>query len=464
MESLDKSSALRLITLFSGAIKGIAFYPASHKAVKQPLMEIYNILATALGRAEQVSWGLIDGIMFFEDHLFVTPSTAIADLTNRMTEKEISRIIATSSLSFDELELFVQLFSAKGNSFEKLSNQLAEKGITGLKLVRQGEENFKQEEDEQVEETLNGNHVETYNKALLAIRTICRDIERGRIPNSAPLIKVVDHMAGVTMQDPWALLGLTMIKDYDNYTFNHCVNVGVLSMALGASLGMDTSSVRDLGIAGQLHDIGKTLIPKKILNKPGKLSSTEFEEMKRHPELGSKIIREMEGLAAHISSVVLGHHLHYNRSGYPEWASKLPFSRMIDIIAIADTYDAITTLRVYQHPVNPRTALNEMQKLSDSVLDGDIVERFVEMMGNYPVGTLVRLDTNEVAIVYRPNPLDENAPLVRIIIDGDGRRLLAPREQALVGPDGSHYSQIVAVVDPMLKNIDIGKFITGGHY
>jgi len=465
MPSLDKTNALRLITLFSGAVKGMAFYPASHQAIRQPLMELYKILTTAFSDTEQVSWGLVDGIMFFDDHLFIAPSTAIADLTNRMMEKQISRIAATSSVSFDELEVFVKLFSSKNARYDELSRQMEDEGITALKLVRQGDEAFDPPHDEaEPESDSEGDHVETYNRALTAIRTICRDIERGRIPNSAPLIKVVDQMVGITMQEPWALLGLTMIKDYDNYTFNHCVNVGVLAMALGASLGLDAMTVRDLGISGQLHDIGKTMIPKAILNKPGKLSSAEFDEMKRHPELGSKIIREMEGIGPHISSVVLGHHLHYNRSGYPEWASKLPFNQMIDIIAIADTYDAITTLRVYQHPVNPRTALNEMQKLTNTILDGKIVERFVEMMGSYPVGTLVRLDTNEVAIVYRPNPLDENAPLVRILIDGDGNRLRTPREQALVDQDGSNYARIVAVVDPLLKNIDIGRLIASGNY
>lgn len=463
MGSLDKSNALRMISLFSGAVKGMAFYPASHPAIRQPLMELYKIMASISSEDEQISWGLIDGIMFFDDHLFITPSTAISDMTNRMLEKEISRIIVAPSIRFAELEVFVKLFSAKNARFDTLSRQMTEGGITDIRLIRQGDESFDQA-NEDLEEGPDGDHVETYNRALSAIRTICRDIERGRIPNSAPLIKVVDQMAGITMKEPWALLGLTMIKDYDNYTFNHCVNVGVLSMALGSSLGLDATSVRDLGIAGQLHDIGKTMIPKTILNKPGKLSSTEFEEMKRHPELGSKIIREMDGLAPHISSVVLGHHLHYNRSGYPEWANKLPFNQMVDIIATADTYDAITTLRVYQHPVNPRTALNEMQTLKNSILDGAIVDRFVEMMGNYPVGTLVRLDTNEVAVVYRPNPLDENAPLVRILIDGNGRRLRSPKEQALIGPDGSRYAEIVTVVDPLLKNIDIGRLIASGNY
>ncbi len=463
MGTLDKPNALRLITLFSGAVKGMSFYPASHPAIRQPLMELYKIMISALSREEQISWGLIDDIMFFDDHLFIAPSTAIADLSIRMTEKEISRIVATSTITFDELESFVKLFSAKSVSFETISREMIDAGITGLRLVRLGDESFDQADDK-FESDPDGGHVETYNRALSAIKTICRDIERGRIPNSAPMIKIVDQMVGITMLEPWAMLGLTMIKDYDNYTFNHCVNVGVLSMALGATLGLDAISVRDLGIAGQLHDIGKTMIPKDILNKPGKLSSAEFDEMKRHPELGSKIIREMEGLAPNISSIVLGHHLHYNRSGYPEWASKLPFNQMVDIIAIADTYDAITTLRVYQHPVNPKKALKEMQKMTNTILDGAIVERFIEMMGNYPVGTLVRLDTNEVAIVYRPNPLDENAPLVRILIDEDGKRLPVPREQALYGSSGAHYSRIVAVVDPLLKNIDVGRLISSGHY
>ncbi|MDD2898500.1 MAG: HD domain-containing protein [Desulfuromonadaceae bacterium] len=459
MESLDKTNALRLITLFSGAVKGISFYPASHPAIKQPLAELYGILEAALRLKEQVSWGLIDGMMFFEDHLFTIPSSAIADLTNQMTEKEIGRIVATSACSLEELEAFIKLFAVKGIHCDVLSRQMKEKGIAGLTLVRHGDESFDQA-NKPLEDDATDDHAKTYNQALSAVRTICRDIERGRIPNSGPLISIVDRMVQITMQEPWAMLGLTMINDYDNYTFNHCVNVGVLSMALGTSLGMDEKAIKDLGIAGLLHDIGKTMIPKGILNKPGKLSSTEFDEMKRHPELGSKIIREMKGLAPHISSVVLGHHIHYNRSGYPEWASNLPFSQMIDIVAIADTYDAITTLRVYQHPVNPNTALNQMQNMTNTILDGKIVGCFIEMMGNYPVGTLVRLDTNEVAIVYRPNPLNENAPLVRILFDDEGNRLPVPFEQALIEPDGSRYAEIVAVVDPLLKNIDIGKLVT----
>jgi putative nucleotidyltransferase with HDIG domain len=377
-----------------------------------------------------------------------------------MVEKEISRVVITSAIRLNELEAFVKLFSVKGTRFEALSRQMAENDITGLKIIRDGEENFDPESDEL--DIGNDGHREMYDRAVTALRTVCREIERGRIPGSAQVVQIVDQMAEIIMQEPLALLGLAMIRDYDNYTFTHSINVGVLAMTLGASLGLDAQSIRDLGIAGQLHDIGKTMVPKTILNKPGKLSSTEFDEMKRHPELGSNIIREMEGLPPQLSSIVLGHHLHYNRSGYPQWANKLPFDQLIDIIAVADTYDAMTTLRVYQHPLNPKKALLDMQAMTNTILAGPVVERFVEMMGTYPVGTLVRLDTNEVAIVYRPNPLDGNSPLVRVLFEENGKRLRAPREQVLTAPDGSCYARIVGVVDPLLKNVDIGEWLASG--
>jgi putative nucleotidyltransferase with HDIG domain len=467
MAAFDQQSALKVITLFSGAVKGMAFYPTSHPAIRQPLIDLDKILALAFSGSAEVSWGIIDGAMFFEDHLFAAPSTAIADLTNRLIEKDIGRIIMTAGVTFEELQAFVSLMSIKGTTFDGLSELMRQEKIIRIRLVQQGKESFETAVDEDADDVPDdgdSTHLATYNKALDAIRGICRDIERGRIPNSSKVIKIVDRMVGITMDEPATLLGLTMIKDYDNYTFNHCVNVGVLAMALGATLGLDAANVRSLGIAGQLHDIGKTMIPKAILNKPGKLSSVEYEEMKRHSELGAKIIREMEDFGPDIAQIVLGHHLHFNRSGYPNWAQKLPFNQLVDIVSIADTYDAITTLRVYQHPVNPRSALTEMQTLMGTILDGNMVTVFTGMMGKYPVGTMVRLDTNEVAVVYRPNPLDEETPIVRVLIDGDGTRLAVPREQMLVESDGTFYAAIVAIVDPLLKNIDVSRFISNGHF
>lgn len=460
MKALDKKAALRMMTVFSGAVKSMAFYPASHPAIRQPLLELDTTIAAALNRSQTLSWGVIDGVMFFEEQLIVVPSAAIADLINRLTEKRIGRITFLSGLTFDELQQFVQLFSLKNSSIDEIRRGLKQARAAHIQLERQGEEHFEPRSEAEPGEEAEGDYLATYGNALDAIRGVCRDIEEGRIPSSAPVIRVVDRMVNITLQDPSTLLGLSMIKDYDNYTFNHCVNVGVLALALGATLGLDSSTVKDLGIAGQLHDIGKTRISKKILNKPGKLSSIEFDEIKRHSELGAKIIREMEGLTPQIAQIVLGHHLYFNRNGYPDWARSLPANRLIDIIAIADTYDAITTLRPYQLPVTPWAALGELQKLGGTLLDGELVARFVEMMGKYPVGTLVRLDTNEVAVIYRPNPLDEETPLVRVLFDADGTWLKRPRDVSLVEPDGSRYARIVAVMDPLLKNVDVANVLS----
>ncbi|QEM70035.1 HD domain-containing protein [Geobacter sp. FeAm09] len=464
MGEVDKQLALRMITLFSGAVKGMAFYPPSHPAIRQPLLELDRLFGAALAQNGHITWGTVDGLMFFGEHLFITPSTAVADLTNRMMEKGIDRIVMESGLTFDELQEFVRLLSGTTDGPDELRARMERQQIRHILVARRKDAPLPDQPEEGDDEMGEGYALATYGQALGAIRGVCRDIEQGRIPSSAPVIGAVQRLAGITLRDPSTLLGLAMIKDYDNYTFNHCVNVGVLAMSLGAALGMDADGVREVGIAGQLHDIGKTMIPKEIVNKPGKLSGAEFREMQRHSELGAKIIREMEGLGPRVGQAVLGHHLHYNRSGYPEWARGFDYDRMIDIIAIADTYDAITTLRVYQHPVTPRAALGVMQKLMGTILDGDLVTRFVGMMGRYPVGTLVRLDTNEVALVHRPNPLDEEAPVVRIVLTADGARLPAPREQKLAERDGTSYARIVAVVDPLLKNIDVGSLINSRHY
>lgn len=461
MSTLDAQAIQRILTLLSGAIKGISFYPASHPAIRQSLLELDRLLSSARSDSQPVSWGILDGALFFADQLFVSPSTAIADLINRMQEKEVGRITISAGVAFKELENFVRLFSAKGGGFTELQSGLAREGISRITLVRLGDESLEEQQDEKEDDE---GFLATYGQALDAIRGVCRDIELGRIPGSAAIIRVVDRMVGITMHDPSTLLGLSLIKDYDNYTFNHCVNVGVLAMALGASIGLKAEQIRNLGIAGHLHDIGKTKVAKQIINKPGRLTAQEMAQIRRHPDLGAGIVRQMDGLEPEVARIVLGHHLHFNRSGYPEWARETPFDSMIDIMAIADTYDAITTLRVYQQPVNPRAALSQMRRLAGTLLDGALVDAFAMMMGKYPVGTLVRLDTNEVAMVCRPNPLDDEMPVVRILFSEDGERLDVPREQKLAKPDGERYATIVAAVDPVQKNIDVSRFVAGGNY
>ncbi|RII28900.1 MAG: HD family phosphohydrolase [Geobacter sp.] len=444
MGSISLQNAQRLTTLISGATKGLHLYPEGHPAVVQPLQQIYAGCQGILSTCNEIHMGIVDGILFVEEHLFVTPTPAVTELAIRLEEKQINGITICRGVSQENLSTFISLLAQKGVTGAEIARKLEELQIASIKLTVNEETN---------------EAAETYGEALGVIRDVLKDIEEGRIPSGGKVIGVVKKLVTLTMKDPSTMIGLSMIKDYDNYTFNHSVNVGVLSMSLTASLGFDQTGIEEAGIAGFLHDVGKTQVDKQILNKPGKLSAAEFDEMKKHPEYGAKIISEMEGVSPQVAQAVLGHHIRCNRLGYPEWARKLPFDSLSEIIAVSDCYDAITTLRVYQNPMNPKAALDQIKTLAGSYLDSNMVQRFVEMMGKYPVGTLVRLDNNEIALVVRPNPANHDAPIVKVVIKAGGEMVAEPPMLRLADEAGNRYANIVAVVDPLLKNIDVARYL-----
>lgn len=455
MSEISLQTAQRLATLLSGAMKGMTFYPARHPAIMQPLQEIMDAAEKVLRSQPEIRLGVIDGVFFIEDQLFFTPTTSIEELAGRLMEKELSGIIIRRGVKLHDLTLFVSLLGRNNLNAAQMEKEMVEQGVTGISLKIVADEGSEKTEEGDRE----SGALQTYSQALAAIRDVFKDVEGGRIPSSEKVVAVVQNLAAMAIRDPAILMSLSMIKDYDNYTFNHSVNVGVISMALGAFLGYEGKEIEALGMAGFLHDIGKTRVDKSILNKPGKLTAAEFEEMKKHTESGTDIINKMEGISPQVAQAVLAHHLGYNRQGYPEWAREMPVSPMSEIVAVADCYDAVTTLRIYQRPLNPRAALDEIRGLSGRYLNGKLVDKFVEMMGNYPVGTLVRLDNNEIAVVFRLNRENRDAPIVKVLLDAAGRRLENPRVQGLALQGGSCYAGIVDVVDPSLKNIDVASYL-----
>ncbi|AJE04503.1 HD-GYP domain-containing protein [Geobacter pickeringii] len=454
MTNVTLSQAQRVVLLLSGAVKGVGLYPESHPAITHPLQELAGIFDALLADRHELRFGIIDGVLFFEQHLFFTPSAAVEELTELLVRKGVESATVIPGLQVEELRHFVTLLSRRQLQGAALAETLLRERIVHIALLLADRDRLR--DDEEAEED-GLNPQATYRQALTVVGGIFREIEVGRIPNSDKLRAVVDQMAVLTIKDPATLLGLAMIKDYDNYTFYHSVNVGVLAMALGSALGFRGEELQELGMAGFLHDVGKTRVEKTILNKPGRLSSDEYEEMKLHSENGARIIGEMEGIGPRVAQAVLGHHIRFDRTGYPPWARALPFDRFCDIIAVADCYDAITTLRVYKSALNPKAAVELLRGLAGWHLDGALVEKFAEMMGRYPVGTLVRLDTNEIAVVWRPDPHGGEQPTVKIIMDAVGGMLEPPLVRDLAA--GAAGGEIVAVVDPLLKLIDVSKYL-----
>lgn len=452
MSEITHQNAQRAAMLLTASIKSVTFYPQAHPAVRQPLEELAALFADMFEVKNEVRLGVVEGVFFLEGNLFVTPNSSVAELAERLIDKGLHAFTIVRGVTIDDFFQFASLLAKKNLTGDQVFDELAKKEIT---TIRHGIDEDAAESGDN-EDLLSP--ARTYHDALNAVRGTMKDIENGRIPASDRIYEVVDNMVSLAVKDHTTLLGLAMIKDYDNYTFNHSVNVGILAVSLAVYLGMDQETLRDTNTAGLLHDIGKIRIEKSILNKPGKLSGEEYEEMKKHAEKGAEIVQKMDNIDSRVVDAVLGHHIRHNRTGYPEWARARDFDVMAEILAVADCYDAITTLRTYNSPVLPKAALDVMRRISGTSLSGELVEKFEEMMGEYPVGTLVRLDSNEIALVVRPHPQESKEAAVKIIVDAQGDLLESPRLESLCGGDGKRRASIVALVDPLVKNIDVSRY------
>lgn len=447
MADVTLAQAQRVVLLLAGTVKGYSLYPEAHPAVAQPLREVCGIVEEALRERPALRLGILDGVLFLDQHLFFTPAASVEELAGILAARGVRAVTFQQGITPDELTALVSLLARRGLRGEALAAELDRRGCAHVVLEL---EELQQEEAEEFDPAA------TYREAITVISTLFGDVESGRIPGTQALRGVVDRMAELAIRQPSTLQGLAMIKDYDNYTFFHSVNVGVLAMAVGAAHGIGKDELRELGMAGFLHDVGKTRVAKKILNKPGRLSPEEFEVMKRHAEDGARIVGEMEGISSRVAQAVLGHHLCFDRTGYPRWARELPFDRFCEIIAVADCYDAITTLRVYKPPLNPREAVEMIRGLAGTQLNPELVGTFAGMLGRYPVGTLVRLDTNEIAVVVRPASAGGERPVVKVVKDRQGMMLTSPVVKDLSGQEGA---AIVAVVDPALAAVDVSRYL-----
>ncbi|HAO94397.1 MAG TPA: hypothetical protein DCR11_11100 [Deltaproteobacteria bacterium] len=244
-----------------------------------------------------------------------------------------------------------------------------------------------------------------------------------------------------------------MIKNYDNYLYNHSVNVSIMALSLGKAMGLPKDDLHAVGVAALLHDVGKTGVAENIIRKPGGLSSEEWEKIKEHPLLGSNIAKRMDGLDETIGRLIYEHHIKYDHSGYPQTTSSLhPLSQLI---TISDAYDALTTLRVYQQPHSPVEAVKVMNNFSGRHFNPDTLKAFIDMIGVYPVGTMVRLTTNEVGIVTRLNAEKQGGPIVKILYDSEGVIVENPYEVDIaVSTD----KEIVTTVNPATTSTDLGSF------
>lgn len=260
-----------------------------------------------------------------------------------------------------------------------------------------------------------------------AVENMFREARMGQSIDLTGMEDLVGEISSSVMRHPGAFVSLARLKTKDDYTYMHSVAVCGLMIALSRGLGLDADTIRQTGLAGLLHDLGKAAIPLDVLNKPGKLSDDEFRVIKDHPTAGHEMLREAGGVGEIALDVALHHHEKVDGTGYPHRLNAEQISLFAKMGAVCDVYDAITSDRPYKAGWNPAEALRKMASWAPNHFDMAIFQTFVKTVGIYPLGTLVRLESGLLAVVVETRQDALLKPIVKAFYCTRRKESILPR-------------------------------------
>ena len=262
---------------------------------------------------------------------------------------------------------------------------------------------------------------DVYTASFDTVMTLYEDFSKGSsVDTKSSKVYVNDVIDSVT-NNAHAFISLVKLRQYDDYSYSHSLNVAALAVSFGKYLNFDEEYLQILGMAGLYHDIGKVRVPHTVLNKPGRLTDKEFEIMKRHSEYGHDMLVKVNDIHSYVLRAAYEHHEHYGGKGYPRALSRSEINKTALVISLADVYDALTSERVYKKAMAQYKALCIMFDMRQTNFHPLLIEKFIKFLGIYPVGTLVRLRIGLRGVVIKQNPAFLLNPLLKILADNKGR-------------------------------------------
>ncbi|MDD3719601.1 MAG: HD-GYP domain-containing protein [Actinomycetota bacterium] len=410
--------AREVLKLFSTAKKSASLYPPNHEICINSFTDFMRAFKEYLSWREEFSLRIVGEEFFFEEKLMPRESVLYYPLIKELVSKGIGGINILASLDAAEFVDFLYLLNRGSDELERyggLRRLMEDKEIESIILDEPG---TWEEKTREIKERHSAR--EEYFDAVDVIRELADQVLSDRRLSVSKANRVVGVMLNRVGENRSAVLGLATMKNYDEYTSFHSVNVLILSLALGSMLPLDRSALMILGTGALLHDLGKITIPQSVLKKSGPLTSQEWEMMKAHPVKGADILMAQPGV--HLLSVMVAyeHHARYDLSGYPDVKGKERIGLFSRIVEVCDVYDAMTSARPYQKARTPDQAMRVLVKDMGTAFDPLLVKVFIDMMGLFPVGTMVRLATGEVGVIYEPGENDALWPRVKVIRDAEG--------------------------------------------
>jgi putative nucleotidyltransferase with HDIG domain len=446
---MDQTRGEELIRRLATALRGAELYSSAHPLVQRGIDAFMAPATEALRAAPSVVIGFIGDEVVVDSRRLTRGTATLVGFARDLRDRDVEKITLFRGLTRDDVRTLIAVFGDR-TSPVPLSDRLTPLGVRHVTLGRIVVEEVT---DDQVGIAAARR---VYNSAVETAETLWEAAKAGDQPDPAAARKIIDGLARLVTQDRTSLMALTALKKYDNYTFTHMVNVSALSMAQARALNIDGPLLREFGFAALMHDIGKVNTPIEVLNKPDKLTREEFEVMKRHVVDGAHILRRTPEMPALAPIVAFEHHLRQDLSGYPENIGSRTLNLCTMIVSIADVFDALRSNRPYRQGLATARIRSIMGEQGNPAFNQTLLKRFVNLMGLFPVGNLVRLNTEELAVVTAEHPTDPFRPQVKLITDEQGALLEEPVLANTWDRDsrGEHVRAVVEAVDPESLNID----------
>ena len=490
---------IQLVTQLNVLIKTSRIYERTNSALDKPVDAMLTLIKT-MAHDQPVTLRLQNDFLFLGDsHLKVNwkqmaVATSIIDALN---ELQIGGITFSLNVESKDLREFAALFVSldpDNKTLDDIRKEITARGIAGIEIEEQRQLQIRTgieptggtgsgstkgtgvgipgdtssdgagSRDPRAQRKMNAK--DGYVKVAGSVGTLTRSSREGGSISFKQAKRAIQNIIDLMVDDESAVLGLTTLRCHDQYTHNHSVNVSLLSMALANRVGYPKVDLADLGLAALFHDVGKCAISLDILNKPGEFTKDEWEIMRTHPTEGVLALIKLRGLSdvpARMAAASFEHHMNYDFSGYPKLAIPWTQSLSSRIVTIADCYDAMTSSRVYRRePMSPSKALNLMLSKSGKSFDAVLLKLFVNCVGIIPIGSLVMLETSELAVVLKPatDKAQAERPFVKVITDPQGNPIDHGREVDLTEKHetGDFRHEIIRLIDNTEYKFDTSRY------
>ena len=455
-----------LVSLYA-ALRSLRLYPVENAAVQRSLDDLQQAAAVILAREGEIEIRLAGDFLFVNGTRLRLEMDNYASFSNVQTllrAFDIEQLLVRDEIERREWQAFLSILlnlADTGSAEERflaLAERMTQAGVERLTVV---EGRGRGLDDEASREQAK----RTYAQGVAVTKEVVNGVRLGRTTNVKKAKRAVQLIVDQVLNNETSILGLTTLRDYDEYTFTHSVNVCIFAIAIGRRMGLSKLQLYDLGLTALLHDIGKARIPLEVLNKPGGLNEAEWRVVQDHTWWGALTLFGLRSTVEEIPyrSILVAHehHMKTDLTGYPRPQRPRTLGVYSRLVAVADGFDAATSRRTYQTvPIEPDEVLREMWSNPRRGYDRMIVKALINVLGIYPVGTVVILDTFEVGVVAGANPDPQflNRPLVTLVLDESGAGIPPPGKSVNLGdrrPDGGFVRSIVKVTSPERHGLDI---------